>query len=209
MIISVKSNMDRILKDLKSKSLELPVIIRKAVNDGVREAEKAMVKAMDVEFDRPTPFSKRATLTRFANKDRGATGEVIIKERQAAYLAIHTVGGVDLPKRKVHAVGVSVKRDQYGNPSRTQRKNIYAKANTKDKSKRGAKYFIATGKLRKDKHLAPGLYKRGKDKPQLMFFHIRRRAYHKRWSPERTFSDVAINVFEASIQRRLKEAGLI
>lgn len=212
--LKINSNIDKLLKSVRNQSAQLPVIVRKAVNDGVREAEKAMIAKMSEEFDRPTPFTKRATLTRFGNQQRGPTAEITIKDEQAAYLGIHSRGGVDKPKRKVHAVGVSVRRDRYGNPNRTERALLYKKANQK-----GGVYFIASGKTKRDKHLVPGLYGRGikeikkdssiKSTPVLLYYHIKQRKYPKRWFPEKTFQSVAIKVFEQSLQRRMREAGLL
>jgi len=179
----------------------------------VRQAEEAMIKAMDSEFDRPTPFTKKATLARFGNASRGPTGEIIIKDKQAEYLNIHDKGGADKPRRRAHAIGVSIKRDQYGNPRKEQRKVLYQKA-----SQKGSAYFIATGKKPRDKHLKPGLYGRGiseskdysiKSRPVLIFYHTKIRKYRKRWHPKAVFRTVAKRVFELSMARRMREGGLI
>lgn len=111
---------------------QMPFAAALALNATAKDVEKNTVRWLSKSLDRPTPFTKRGTLIKYATKQK-LFADVGFKDIQASYLKWQEDGGVRRPKRKAIVVpvgeAVGFKRNKYGNMTRNAVKRALAKPN--------------------------------------------------------------------------------
>ncbi len=112
---SFKTDSDRAAERLNALARrQTPFALSQAINDALRDAQRAVVAQMPAKLDRPTPFTLRGIAIRRSHKRR-LVGVVYIKPLQAEYLRWQIEGGTRLPRGRAIAVGQALRRNRYGN----------------------------------------------------------------------------------------------
>jgi hypothetical protein len=100
-----------------------------ALNETAKIVARATEKRIDEAFDKPTPFTQRATAILYANRVN-LKASVIIKDAQARYLTIQEVGGKRTPQRRAIVVPVGAALNSYGNLGRKQVQRLLLRRDT-------------------------------------------------------------------------------
>lgn len=148
-----------------------------ALNDTAQDVKEAEELEIEREFDRPTPFTKKALYLRRATKSR-LTSEVGVKRVQAEYLKRQVAGGVRRPRGRALLMPGSVRLNKYGNMPKGAVKRMLARDNV----------FVASRNKSATRHMRPGIYqrkgnaKRGTKSVKLLVAFETRASYRKRWN---------------------------
>lgn len=149
-MLSIKADVDaaeRMLSDIGRK--QLPFATAMALNDTAADVKEREERGIEQEFDRPTPFTKRALYVRRATKSRLAA-QVGVKPVQAEYLRLQVTGGVRRPKRRALVVPAGARLNRYGNLPKGALGRLGKRANV----------FATSQGKRRAAHLPPGIYQR-------------------------------------------------
>ncbi len=189
--------LERMLADIPQR--QLPFAMSLALNDTAKDVKLAEERQMERKLDRPTPFTKRGVYVRGSTK-KSLTVWVGIKDHQAAYLKWQAGGGVRKPKGRALVIGAGLRRNKYGNLPR----NAVARAVTKPNT-------FATKRNGRGKHLAPGIYQRGrkvrgKTKLKLLVAFEPRAKYQPRFPFQATARRTAEGAMQSHLLRRIKQA---
>jgi len=133
--LSVKSDIKRTVKKLnRIQRRQVPFAVAKALTVTTRRVQRAEVRQLDKDFDRPTPFTKRAfKVIRAEKRDflRGVAKAILrIKPIQDAYLKTQIKGGTKLPRGRAHVIGRDARTNRYGNLPRGTVKRLLARQDT-------------------------------------------------------------------------------
>lgn len=116
MLISVKSNLDVLAKDLKSFYIEqLPYATSQAINATAFDVQRALREETATALQNPTPFTTKAWMVRKANK-RFLMARVYTANNRGDYFPRLVYGGLDTPKKRSLVQPVDPKaKNKYGN----------------------------------------------------------------------------------------------
>jgi len=154
MQISVKSNVNQVLRELKAVNKEkVPTAIRNALNDTARTARKDVQAAATSDLDRPTPWTVRGILFKTTDKTK-LTSSVFIDPDRAKYLKWQIDGGIRTPEKRAIAL-----------PSKTVKTNVYGNLGRKKINN-----MMSNKKLYASKTVdgTPGIYRLYKNKPPVL-----------------------------------------
>lgn len=135
-MISVKHNIKALSKSLKGFRDQIPFATSKALNATAFDARKGVIAQLHKDIDRPTPFTISGVRYSNSNK-RNLTATIYILPNRWEYLKFQVEGGTRKPRSAKLAIGVGVKRNKYGNPSRGSVKRLLARQDTFSGSVRG------------------------------------------------------------------------
>lgn len=208
--IKIKADTKRVKKWLrKVEKKQIPFATARAITQTLQVAKKDLIRQLDKDINRPTPFTRRGFRVDGANKQT-LTGRVFILPIQARYLAFQIFGGVKLPKgtalalRPIKPGAGRISLNRFGNVPPAQRpRNQLAK---------GA--FSATINGVSGIWRAPTKTKSGKirkgSRMQLLFAYERQAVYRKRYRFfERGQNSIRVNwprIFERSFKQALRSA---
>jgi hypothetical protein len=190
---------------------QAPFAMAKALTDTAKMAQVSVTEHINVAFDRPTAFTKRAMAFTPANKAT-LKANVYVKEMQASYLVTEMEGGARGFKSfeekfatgtgaKVALPGRGIELNQYGNISKAKILRIARDVNTSGKSKR---FF--TGKP--VGHAMPsGIYARVNNNTQItpLIVFATAAVYQKRFR----FSEVVNETVDAKFVSNLESAWAV
>lgn len=130
--LSVKSDIKKTVRKLnRIQRKQVPFAVAKALTVTTRRVQRAEVKQLKKDLDRPTPFTQRAfKVIRAEKRDflRGKAKAILrIKPIQDAYLKTQIFGGFKLPKRRAHVIGREARANRYGNLPRGTVKRLLAR----------------------------------------------------------------------------------
>lgn len=141
--------LERGLSDLAQN--QLPFALAMAINDTAEDVAEAEEREIDQVFQSPTPFTRKAIFRTRAQKRR-PEATVGVKRIQREYLKRQAKGGKRMPKGRAIVVPNKQRVNKYGNMPKGVVKRLLAKPDV----------FVASKGDARTKHLAPGIYKRGK-----------------------------------------------
>jgi len=124
---------------------QVPFAASRAINAIAADVAAAEERRFRAVLDRPTPFTLRGLMVLRASK-RTLAGAVLVRDRQAAYLALQDTGGTRRPKGRAIPVPVKARLNRFGNLPRGGVAKIAAGAHTFSGRPKGGG--------------APGIYKR-------------------------------------------------
>lgn len=128
--ISVKHNIDDVVRKLQAQARQVPFATAKALSDTARQAASDVQFAMTQYVDKPTPFTVRSIRWKRATKAT-LQSEVYIAPIAAAYLGPLIVGGVERPaKGRALVLAGADPLNQYGNVPRRRIKQLLRNRNT-------------------------------------------------------------------------------
>ncbi|KKL24154.1 hypothetical protein LCGC14_2418140, partial [marine sediment metagenome] len=87
--------MKRFLSNVQKK--QIPFATARAITQTLNIAKKDVIRQLDKDIDRPTPFTRRGFRVDGANKQT-LSGRLFILPKQNSYLQYQIFGGVRLPK---------------------------------------------------------------------------------------------------------------
>lgn len=124
-------NVKRWLSNVQKK--QIPFATAQAITKTLHVARKDVIRQLDKDIDRPTPFTRRGFRVDGADKVK-LTGRLFILPKQEQYLRWQIFGGVRLPAgqalalRPAKFVAGGVRVDRYGNiPKSQQARALLAK----------------------------------------------------------------------------------
>lgn len=127
MDFSVKSNAAVFRKAARAMVKDLRMAQAKALTFTAKDlAEEDSPLQMERAFDKPIPFTKRGTSSKWAKPQR-LKATVFVKDIQAGYLALEETGGRRQPKRTKLPVPLKARRNKYGNMPRGYLKSQLAR----------------------------------------------------------------------------------
>ncbi|MFM2092862.1 MAG: hypothetical protein RLZZ127_3351 [Planctomycetota bacterium] len=151
-MIRVGVDTSRAEAKLAAARRQIPFATAQALTATARDAKQDVEDRIPVAFDRPEPFTARAIAIVAARKNR-LVARVLVKDRQAAYLAIQERGGTREPvKGKPVSVPVQQRTNRYGNIGKGIIGRLVKQADV----------FVVAGDTPRTAHLAPGIYRRAK-----------------------------------------------
>jgi hypothetical protein len=101
MHLSVKSNIDKILRDMKGKAAKIKKVISDEINTTAFQARKEENSEIDKAFDKPTPATQKAVIVKKSTaKTLLASVYISNKRRQNEFLEKQVEGGKRKPKKK-------------------------------------------------------------------------------------------------------------
>jgi hypothetical protein len=153
------------------------------------DAKPAVERRMEVAFDNPTPFTKRAVGTMSANKAT-LVAKVFIKDVQAGYLELEETGGTRRPKRRSIVVPVGQRRNRYGNMSKDAIAKLMAR---KD---------VFVGRVGG----TPGIWQRRKGGVKLLILFKEETQYEPRFGFEEAVERAALSAFPRRFEAALMRA---
>jgi hypothetical protein len=126
MKINVRSNTDKIIKEMGSKAKkQAPYATSKAINVVAKSCQKEIQKQINSQIDNPTAFTKKGTFVKYSNKnDKPIVAIVGINDIQARYLLYVEDGGVSIAIGKAKPVPVDSFKNKAGNIPRGKIKRI-------------------------------------------------------------------------------------
>ena len=185
---------ERMLSDIART--QLPFATALALNDTAADVKAREERSLGEDLDGPTPFTKRGLFVRRASK-RTLTASVGVKDLQAGYLKYQVKGGTRTPKGRAIPVPVSLRLNKYGNMPRGALGRLGAKKGT---------FATSPGKLA-TRHLAPGIYQRGRKGAVKMLVAFEPRAQYKpKWSFVSHAERTARAGFQGHFITRLRQA---
>jgi hypothetical protein len=170
-----------------------------ALTQTAKDAQKALTQALPQIFDRPIAFTQNSVTIISATKAK-LESVVLVKDKQATYLAIQEVGGTQRPRPGAPlVVPVNIRRNVYGNIGRGGIKREVAKPG------------VFTVGRNAQSNLPPGIYRRGKGRnrtaaPVLLVSLERRTQYKPRFNMKRRVLAVAEIRFPINFERALRHA---
>ncbi len=108
---------------------QLPYATAKALTALGKDCADFSNKNMENVFDNPTPWTKKATGSTYATKNKPVT-EIFIKDNQLNYLKYQIVGGVRYPIKKGIHTPVNIGLNKYGNLAKNALNKLRARKNT-------------------------------------------------------------------------------
>lgn len=135
-MISVKSNLKQLSKQLAGFGDQIPYATSRALNATAFKARKEAIKRLHKDIDKPTPFTVSGIRYSNSNK-RNLTASVYIMPNRWEYLHFQVSGGTRKARNTVIAVASGVKRNKYGNPSRGALKRLLTRKDTFSGNVRG------------------------------------------------------------------------
>lgn len=135
-MISVKSNIKELSKQVKGFADQIPFATSRALNATAFHARMEAIKQLHRDIDRPTPYTVGGFRYQNSNK-RNLTAAVYIMPSRWEYLQYQVSGGTRKAKNRVIAVAAGVKRNKYGNPSRGALKRMLTRKDTFSGNVRG------------------------------------------------------------------------
>ena len=122
MRVTITSDFSKLRSKLsKIQTKQLPFANALALTNTAKAAKAGVIKQMDKDLDRPTPFTKSGVLVTRANK-KNQTAVVSLKEIQAKYLKYQIDGGIRQAKlgAPVLVPGNKLRLNKYGNIARNK-----------------------------------------------------------------------------------------
>jgi hypothetical protein len=187
------------LKD-KFKRLErkqMPFAASKALNETAKDIVKAEQDALDKHIDRPTPFTKKAFVIKFASKRR-LIAHVRVKRIQEEYLKWQVYGGTRPAKNTAIPVPVNIRLNKYGNISR----GGISKALAKSKVFSG----IPQGKTQKQAGIYQVMGGKRSRRLRLLAAYEKKAEYRKRFPFYDVAEDTTRRVFKRNLDKSVAYA---
>ena len=203
MMNTLQSDMRKLQQSLTEfQKKQLPFATSVALNQVASLGQKAALRSMSRNLDKPTPFTKRGLRITRSTKTR-LMSEVYIQEIQAAYLQYQVEGGTRRPKSRALIVPVQQRVNQYGNLPRNKVKQLLARNDV----------FVVHSRNRdgRSRELSSGIYQRMKTGRLKMLVAFETKAkYSKRYPFEASVVDEVnrylVPVFRQSFARALATA---
>lgn len=187
MMITVTHDLNRLVKHLNAIEKQLPFAAAKTLTVIARRVKEDLGAEMSTRFNRPTPYISKSTFSTVATKmkpeavvgirdqaSRGASPAQYIKEHfggglrgnKPFELLLSSAGILPNGWKAIPAAGL--KRDKYGNPNRTQLKEILGSLRSRVRvlagrgGRTGRGYFVVQpgASYRRSAHLKPGVWMR-------------------------------------------------
>lgn len=96
--IKIKTDTKRVKRFLSQvQKKQIPFATARAITQTLNVAKKDVIRQLDKDIDRPTPFTRRGFRVDGAKK-QSLSGRLFILPKQNAYLKFQIFGGVRLPK---------------------------------------------------------------------------------------------------------------
>lgn len=186
---SFKRDLDKIAKK------QVPFAVAMALNDTAEDVQADWKGDLELDLDRPTPFTLKGIYRRRASK-RNQVAKVGFKPVQSGYLVLQMKGGTRRPKGRALIVPAGARLNKYGNMPRGAVGKAAAKAST----------FVA-GRNGRGQHLKAGIYerKRGGKIKMLMSFKSKAR-YQRRLDLMPTAERSVQRVFPGHFATRFRAA---
>ena len=128
--IKIKADFKRVKRFLsKVEKKQIPFATARAITQTLQIAKKDVLRQLDKDIRRPTPFTRRAFRVEGAKKTN-LRGRLFIGPVQAGYLARQIFGGVRKPVGAALALPPAkrlagdIRRDRFGNLPRSQRAKV-------------------------------------------------------------------------------------
>lgn len=202
-MFDISSNSKQFQRSLSDAAQnQFPFALALTINDTLADVKLNREKDLERKLDNPTPFTRRGMYMVRATK-RKLSGEVGFKNIQAKYLLLNVTGGTRIPRSRAILVPRAIRLNKYGNmPKGSVGRNL-ARSDT----------FVASKNNPRTKHLAPGIYKRGKKRrgkaaagPTMLVSFEDKARYKKRYDFQRPAHKTASGVFPRHMARNLKKA---
>jgi len=193
--VSVKLDVSKVKRYLSNvEKKQIPFASAQALNDTQFDNRQNMVKAVSVDLDRPTPFTKRGFRVIKASK-RKLWADLEIPPDRLKYMRYQIFGGTRLPRSRVIIIGTG-KRNQYGNTRgmRNLRNTLLNRAGHFEGESRNGTAGIWKYQKRKGVTLVAIYVDKAQYRPRFNFFKHARRVTNARFVP--------------NFNRRLKQALL-
>lgn len=185
MQISMKSDIDKAIKQLGALGKQVPFAASVAINQTVKDIQKVEQAAIKRELDKPTPSTVKGIRVSRSSK-RKLVGTVFIIPHIDKFLKYQIEGGTRPPRSKAEAVPVSIRLNKYGNiPGRRQGKlaKLLTRPDTFSATIRGVAGIWQRGKGRNRNRvtLLVAYEKETKYSPAFKFYEHAERTTAKRW----------------------------
>lgn len=150
--LDIRSNIRDVQRGLNDATRrQIPFAASVAINETLGDVKANADKRLRKTIDRPTPFTMRAFRVRRSSKSR-LSGKVEAAPVQNEYLARLEEGGTRTPSGRAIVVPGKIRLNRYGNMARRALAN----------AKAAPAVFVASSSSPRTRHLAAGLYRRGK-----------------------------------------------
>jgi hypothetical protein len=187
----------RHLNSLQKK--QIPFAISQALNDTAFQAKKDQVIQLTKKLDRPTPFTKKGTRVKKANK-RNPIATVYIEDNRNEYMKYQVAGGVRKPRNKTILVPTkNLKLNKYGNITRAQRRKLF---NDKTRHFTGIPKGMAGAKAGVWKRLGAG----GRKSIVMVAEFKKQVSYEKKYPFHQQVNRIAARNFPVNFRNRLDQA---
>lgn len=176
----------------------------RALTMTAKDAQGAVTADLDSIFDQPVRFTRQAIAILPARRET-LEAWVLVKDRQAEYLALQETGGLRMPRPGAPVlVPVGIRTNRSGNIPRGAVARTVAKPDS----------FVAGGKDARTRHLPPGIYRRMKRRGRgrapgrlkLLASLERRAAYRPRFGFRRRVVSVVLDRFPRNFAEALRQA---
>lgn len=189
--ISFKTNIDafeRTLNDAEKR--QLPFALARALTQTARDDVKpSLDRQIDLSFEAPTPFTRRAIGYLRASKSN-MVASVFIKDVQGQYLELEITGGVRRPTGKAIPIPVGQRLNKYGNLPRGKIKSLLSQPN------------VFSGRV----NGRGGIWKRTKRGPKLLIAWADRAQYRPRFPFFQTARSSTLAHFPRRFERSFMDA---
>lgn len=135
--LKISANVAQIKRIMqREQKSQLPFATARALTWTGRDATTEVASRIEEVFDRPTRFTKSATASQPATRNK-MFSRVLIKDAQAKYLGIQEDGGARTPQGRAIVVPFGARLNQYGNLPRGGVRRLLARKDTFSGSIRG------------------------------------------------------------------------